>query len=231
MASTDDVEKVSSTRAVDRALELLASVLEGTAGDTLSELARSADLSPSTAYRLLTTLSQHSLVDRDIDGRYRAGMRMKQLAASAFRDDLLYELSGHHLDQLVEETGETASLGVAVGDDEVLYLRQVASTHQVQTIVWTGRTIPQEETALGTVLRGDLDASGYAVSHRPSSDVVAIAVPVFGPRGGIVGAISINAPAYRTEEPDIARFGEALKRHGRALSRALGAPVPTDSSE
>jgi DNA-binding IclR family transcriptional regulator len=225
MTSSDEADKAGSTRAVDRALELLTSVLEGTAGNTLSELARSAALSPSTASRLLGTLTQHELIERDIDGRYRAGVRMKQLAASAFRDDHLYELAGHHLDALVDETGETASLAVPVGEDEVLYLRQVASTHQVQTIVWTGRTIPQNGTALGTVVRGKVGEQGYAVSERPDSDVIAVAVPIRGPRGVILGGMSINAPTYRTTDEEIARFGRALIDHGQQLSRSLGAPA------
>ncbi|HEY0260011.1 MAG TPA: helix-turn-helix domain-containing protein [Lacisediminihabitans sp.] len=224
MTAIDD-DKSGSTRAVDRALHLLTSVLEGDSGNTLSELARSAALSPSTASRLLATLVNHELIQRDLDGRYKAGVRMKQLAASAFREDQLYELSGHHLDQLVEETGETASLAVPVGDDEVLYLRQVASTHQVQTIVWTGRTIPREGTALGSVISGPVGERGYAASQRPDSDVIAVAVPILGRGGSILGGISINAPAYRTTEDDIARFGLALLRHGRELSRSLGAPT------
>ena len=213
----------ASTRAVDRALHLLSSVLEERTGNTLTELARDAELSPSTATRLLATLVQHGLVHRDSVGRYRIGVRMKQLAANAFRGDHLYDLAGHHLDLLVEETGETASLGVPLGADEVLYLRQTASTRQVQTIVWTGRAIPRSSTALGKALDGKLGPGGFAVSRRPGSDVVAVAVPVVAADGHTPGAISINAPSYRTTDEDVERFGAALVHHGVELSRTLGA--------
>ena len=46
----------SPTRAVDRALALLATVCDG-AAPSLSECARVNDLSPSTALRLLRTLT------------------------------------------------------------------------------------------------------------------------------------------------------------------------------
>lgn len=222
----DAPDKAASTRTVDRALQLFTSVLDGEVGDTLSALSRATDLSPSTASRLLSTLAQHGLVRRTEDGRYRAGMRMKQLAAAALRDDPLYDMVGPHLDRLVAETHETASLGTLAGPDEVLYLRQVSSmTHQVQTVVWTGRTIPRTGTALGAALEGRVGPQGYQVSRRADSDVTAVAVPVFGHHGEILGALSINAPVYRTSDDDIARYGNALVRHAQEISNALGAPM------
>ncbi len=221
----DPTVPASSTRTVDRALQLLTTVLEDTTGGTLSELARATDLSASTASRLLGTLAGHGLIRRDVNGRFRAGIRMKQLAATALREEPLYELVGPHLDALVDETGETASLGIAAGDDEVLYLRQVASTHQVQTAVWTGRTIPRRDTALGAALDGATSPRGYVTSRRPDSDVTAVAAPVIGHDGDVLGAISVNAPAYRTTDADVERFGTALVRHALALSTALGAPA------
>ncbi|MFB9183805.1 IclR family transcriptional regulator [Dactylosporangium sucinum] len=216
---------VSSTRTVDRALALLMTLLEGTTNGTLSDLARATGLSPSTASRLLSTLAQHQLIRRDSDGRHWAGSRMKQIAAATLREEPLYELVGPHLHALVEETGETASLGVAAGKDQVLYLRQVASTRQVQTITWTGRTIPRKDTALGAALDGKPTPRGYVTSQRPDSDVTAVAAPIIGHDGTILGAISINAPTYRTSEPDVERFGQALVRHASTLSSSLGAPA------
>jgi DNA-binding IclR family transcriptional regulator len=226
METEEQSSNAVSTRTVDRALVLLTNVLEGAAGDTLSELARATRLSPSTASRLLATLAQHELIQRDDYGHYRPGIRMKQLAATALRGDQLYELSGPHLEHLVTETGETASLGIPLGAEEVLYLRQTASTHQVQTIVWTGRTIPRKGTALGAALDNTSTQTGYLVSQRPDSDVVAVAVPVRQHSGRIIGAISINAPAYRTTPADIERFGAALLSHGLDLSLQLGMPDP-----
>jgi DNA-binding IclR family transcriptional regulator len=215
---------VRSTRAVDRALVLLAAVTEGSTGGTLSELARAAGLSPSTAGRLLSTLAQHQLVRRDEGARYRPGSRMKQLAVATLRDEPLYELAEPHLAALADETGETASLGVAIDDDRVLYLRQVASQRLVQTAMWAGRTIPRAGTALGRALNGDATLPGYVASQR-GDEITAVAAPVFDQTGQIIGAISINAPAYRTTADDIEAFGRALARHAAELSASCGAPT------
>lgn len=229
--SGDDVTdatgtKQATTRAVDRALQLLTAVLMGDTRSTLTSLSRAVDLSPSTASRLLTTLSSHGFVQQRDDGRFVAGPRVKQLAASALRDDPVYEIVGPHLDALAAKTHETASFGIAAGDDEVLYLRQVSSpTQQVQTILWTGRTIPRVGTALGAALDGTVNTEGFVVSTRPGSDVTAVATPVFDHRGVIIGALSLNAPAYRTTAADVDGYGAELVGHSLELADRLGAPV------
>ena len=213
-----------ATRTVERALVLLAAVAEG--GGTLSELARAAALSPSTASRLLSTLDGHEFVRRDPAGRYRPGARLRQLAAAALREDPVYELAGPHLEALAAETGETAHLAVAADRDRVVYLRQVASPNLVQTAGWVGRTIPRRRTALGAALRGEVRDGGFvALSGAVEPDVTSIAAPVYGPDGSVAAAISVLAPTYRTPEARVASCGRALARHAAELSRSLGALV------
>src|SRR4051794_33139024 len=98
----------TGTRTVERALTLLSAVAQG--GGTLSQLARTAELSPSTASRLLGPLAAQEFVRRDEHGRYHAGSRLRQLAAASLRQDPLHELAGPHLAALAAETGETANL-------------------------------------------------------------------------------------------------------------------------
>src|ERR1700744_6095586 len=97
----------TGTRTVERALTLLSAVAHD--GGKLSELARAAALSPSTASRLLATLVGQELVQRDERGRYRAGARLRQLAAATLRTDPVYELAGPHLEALAARTGEAAN--------------------------------------------------------------------------------------------------------------------------
>jgi DNA-binding IclR family transcriptional regulator len=213
----------SGTRTVERALTLLAAVAQD--GGTLSQLARAAELSPSTASRLLATLAAQELVRRDEHGQYHAGARLRQLAAASLRADPLHELAGPHLAALAAETGETANLAVAADRRRVVYLRQVASPKLVQTAAWAGRTIPRRGTALGAALRGEVGASGYAVrSGAVEPEVTSIAAPVFGPDGEIVAALSVLAPTYRVTDRRVTACGRTVARHAGELSRSLGAP-------
>jgi DNA-binding IclR family transcriptional regulator len=210
------------TRTVERALTLLAAVAED--GGTLSQLARAAELSPSTASRLLGTLAQHELVRRDEHGRYLAGRRLRQLAAATLREDPLYELSGPHLEALAQETGETANLAVAADEDQIVYLRQVASRQLVQSAGWAGRTVPRRGTAVGDALRGATGRSGYvARMGAVEPDVTSIAAPVYRADGGIAGSLSVLAPSYRVSRRRIETYGRAVAGHASELSRSLGA--------
>jgi DNA-binding IclR family transcriptional regulator len=216
-------ETAAGTRTVERALTLLAAVAQD--GGTLSQLARAAKLSPSTASRLLATLAGQELVRRDEHGRYHAGLRLRQLAAASLRADPLYELAGPHLVALADETGETANLAVAADPQRVVYLRQVASPKLVQTAAWAGRTIPRRGTALGAALRGAVGERGYvALTGAVEPDVTSIAAPVSGPDGQIAAALSVLAPNYRTSARRVEACGLAVARHAGALSRSLGAP-------
>jgi DNA-binding IclR family transcriptional regulator len=213
----------TGTRTVERALTLLSAVAQD--GGTLSQLARAAELSPSTASRLLATLAAQELVRRDEHGQYHAGARLRQLAAASLRADPLHELAGPHLTALAAETGETANLAVAADDRRVVYLRQVAGPKLVQTAAWAGRTIPRRGTALGAALDGRVEASGYvAQSGAVEPEVTSIAAPVFGPDGEIVAALSVLAPSYRVTARRIEACGRAVARHAAELSRGLGAP-------
>jgi DNA-binding IclR family transcriptional regulator len=211
------------TRTVERALTLLAAVAED--GGTLSELARAAELSPSTASRLLATLAGQELVRRDEHGRYVAGPRLRQLAAATLREDPLYELAGPHLVALADETGETANLAIAADQGQVVYLRQVVGRKLVQSAGWAGRTVPREGTAVGDALCGALNRSGYvARMGAVEPDVSSIAAPVYRADGEIAGALSVLAPSYRVSRRRIDTYGRAVAGHAAELSRSLGAP-------
>jgi DNA-binding IclR family transcriptional regulator len=213
----------TGTRTVERALTLLAAVAQD--GGTLSQLARAAALSPSTASRLLGTLAAQELVRRDEHGSYHAGARLRQLAAASLRADPLYELAGSHLAALAGETGETANLAVAADRRRLVYLRQVASPRLVQTAAWAGRTIPRRGTALGAALAGDVGEHGYtALTGAVEPEVTSIAAPVYGPDGQVVAALSVLAPSYRMTARRISACGREVARHARELSRSLGAP-------
>ena len=206
----------TGTRTVERALTLLAAVAED--GGTLSQLARAAELSPSTASRLLATLAGHELVRRDEYGRYGPGTRLRQLAAVALRSDPVYELAGPHLAELARETGETANLAVPADDRQVVYLRQAAGPKLVQTASWAGRTIPRRGTALGAALRGAVGDGGYvARAGAVEPDVTSIAAPVYGHDG----KIAARAERARAELPGLAGADRRLWPRGRRSRRRV----------
>ncbi len=113
--------------------------------------------------RLLSTLAEHGLVERDADTRgYRLGWQLFALAARV-GDQRLLALATPLLAGLVDRLGERASLSVLRGTD-VFTLHSQASPQAVQTVGWVGRTVPAYCTSSGRALLFD---------HR-RSDLVAL---------------------------------------------------------
>jgi IclR family acetate operon transcriptional repressor len=220
-----------STRAVDRALILLANICE--AGSmNLVESARHADLAPSTALRLLRTLEHTGFIRRDDAGNYRAGSRIIQLGAQALSSESLVDITKATMEDVSAKTGESVYLSVEGHDRTALYIAIVEGTHSVRHTSWVGRTIPLDSSAVGRVLRGSIGDDGYTVAERGvESDVTAVAAPVRS-NHRIVAALSIVVPSYRITDDDVARYGRLLVAETDRISAGLsGAPSRSASKE
>jgi IclR family acetate operon transcriptional repressor len=205
-----------STRTVERALVLLGAVCD--AGSlTLADAAREAELSASTALRLLRTLEGTGFVRRDGLGSYRPGLRVVQLGAQALGHESLVSLAEPVLERLVDGTGESAYLSVPSHDGQGVYLAMREGTHSVRHASWVGRSIPLEGTAVGAVLAGDAGPDGFVVVRNGiEADVTAIAAPV-SPGGRVIAAISVVVPSYRITAAEARRLGRLVATEATAL--------------
>ncbi|WP_026549222.1 IclR family transcriptional regulator [Arthrobacter sp. Br18] len=85
----------------------------------------------------------------------------------------------------------------------------------------TPRTITSRE-ALETEL-AKVTENGYAaVLEEFETGLNAVAVPVRGHRGNIVGAVSLSGPAFRLDEERIAAVLPGLKEAGELISNRMG---------
>jgi DNA-binding IclR family transcriptional regulator len=218
----------SSTRTVDRALSLLGIVCDR-GSVTLADAARDADLSASTALRLLRTLEAQEFIRRDVDGRYTPGARIVQLGALALANESLVSLADAAMDRMVSATGESCYLSVRGAGETALYIAILEGTHSVRHASWVGRTIPLQGSAAGAVLSGASSGTGHVVVKQGvEDDVTAIAAPVvIGSR--VVAALSSVIPSYRLDEELIARIGRLLEREAASIIATPG--VATTAEE
>ncbi len=103
----------SSVQVIDRALGLIKAISESDRPLTAVELAKTVKLNRSTAWRILATLEQHGLVERDTETglRYVLGYFVSDLAARSHHDSLV-RMARSTLLRLAESTGEFISLAV-----------------------------------------------------------------------------------------------------------------------
>ena len=147
MATTANSSTLRTIQAVDRAAALLKTVADSRQPLTVVELASATGLNRSTAWRLLATLDQHGLVERDpVTQRYSVGYAILQMAAGGDYDALVRR-ARPAVERLANETGETASLAVAKRFD-LVYIDQVEPP-QVMSPNWLGRPAPLHATSSG----------------------------------------------------------------------------------
>lgn len=221
----------SPTRAVDRALDLLAEVCtqERT---SLSECARRASLSPSTALRLLRTLEAKAFVTRDADGLFHSGPRLLQLGAASFGRQSLVQLAEPALQRLVAAGGESAYLSVRGPGETAIYVAMVEGTYPIRHTGWVGRAVALRGTAIGQAMLANDLADGYvAQASELEQDVTAIAAPVrrpseFAKDGSVAAVLSVIGPSYRMGVQRQHELGRLVADEARALAEQVGGEVP-----
>lgn len=152
----------SGAQTVERALQVLDVLATSRGGLRLSDLSQEMGLNISTTSRVLGALDRFGYVQRDSDtGRYRLGYRLLQLSQLVLEQSSLPELASPILTQLMEDTGETATLCIRHNDQAIVIarvecanpLRSVAQIGHAGPLYCTGHGkamlayMPEEETA------------------------------------------------------------------------------------
>ena len=131
---------MSSIQSVKRAFQILHTVAQFPSGAPLGEIADLTGLAKSTVSRMLTTLEEVEAVRREPSNTdYWIGPAIAELIA---KPSWLATLAEHHLQQLVDESGETATLSVMDGD-HLLYITQKSDpNNNIQIRDWSGTHFP-----------------------------------------------------------------------------------------
>lgn len=177
-AAAHDESLHDDRAAVDKAISLLAAFGDQAGfGVGVSELARRARLSKSTAYRVLGMLERNGVVERSGTG-YRLGARLHELGRAVYptRHEALRDRLLPYLTDLYEATRQTVHLAVLHGAD-VVYLAKLYGHHSVPAPSRIGGRLPAHCTAVGKALLAyDAEATALALSaplRRLAPDTIA----------------------------------------------------------
>ena len=113
-----------------------------------AELALRLRLHKSTIHRLLVVLEGQRFIRRTIDGRYGLGMKLIEMGSRAVEQLDLGEHAVPFLQQLVDETGETAHICVLSGT-EMVSIANVAGRWTLRMPSTVGRRTQTYCTAVG----------------------------------------------------------------------------------
>lgn len=169
-ASRTHVTRDASRIAVlDRAVELLAGLAQLQRPATLNEAAQLAGLSKATAFRILSTLAEHGLVEQDgQDASYHLGISTLKIA-TAVLDGIEVDAAAKPVMRAISELlNETIVLSVRDGDFRV-NIDAVECTNAIGSSRRVGEPRPLHAGAASRVLlaaMSDAEIEGYVKRHR-----------------------------------------------------------------
>ena len=137
---------------VERALRLMEALLDGPMGAT--GLSAKLGVSKATAFRLARTLEANGYVVQLDDTRYTLGPRCLMLAAWAFGHiDIRRELRWA-IEELHEQTSETAMISVQAGNDSVC-IDSIPSNQPIVSMAAVGEVWPAHTCSAGLAMLAD----------------------------------------------------------------------------
>ncbi|WP_371600234.1 IclR family transcriptional regulator C-terminal domain-containing protein [Streptomyces sp. NBC_00564] len=179
---------------------------------TLSQVARTCDMTRAAARRFLLTLLDLGYVHTD--GRmFRLTPRVLELGYSYLSGFTLPDLAEPHLEQLVAQVRESSSLCVLDGDD-IVYVARVPTSRIMTATITVGTRFPAHVTSVGRVM----------LAHLPDEEIDArLARAELRPLTArtIVSAESLKAELLRVRRQGYAIVDQELEEG----LRSVAAPV------
>lgn len=146
---------MSGIQVIDRAVDLLGALARSEHSASLKILSADTGLHPSTAFRILGSLIEHGLVERNPAGEYRLGTRLLTWGERVHaRIDLRSE-ARPIMEWLRDQIGETVNLTLREGD-EVVYIERATAKQAIRVEQVIGSRAPLHVTAVGKLMLGEL---------------------------------------------------------------------------
>jgi DNA-binding IclR family transcriptional regulator len=221
-------EQQSSTRSIDRALEILECFLNGEGRFTLSELSQHTGLSATTVLRILGALTSKGFIEKDeITKTYVLGYKVSQLSkvANHSNETVLKNVSMPFMMDLLDKYNEDVRLFVEDGPNK-LCIMSLESTRSLRHIMKVGDRHELIKGAAGKIILCHMDrekrkplliesnideellemikSKGYAVSIGEKEEgIVGIAAPILDWNNHLVACLSLSGPSIRFVNEEI----------------------------
>jgi DNA-binding IclR family transcriptional regulator len=164
---TENKEARGSIQVIDRMMSLIDTLASEPEPLGLKQLALGTGLHPSTAHRILATLSNSGFIERTDAGAYRLGIRLLELGNLVKSRISLRETAMAAMLRLHAQTGESINLGMRNGDEIVYVERTSSGRSAVRVVHIVGARAPLHVTATGKLFLAEEDAeSNRAYAER-----------------------------------------------------------------
>lgn len=215
-----------SVQSVVKAIDLLESLAQEGGNPSVQSLMKKLDLSRNKLFRLLATLEEKGLVEKNPEnGAYILGVKAFAMAQHIMKNASVIRLAHPIMEQLAHKLDEAIYFTVMNNDDDVLFLDMVDCFQQIKAADVVGKTFPFFSTAAGKVMKAvsaidifsraskrraipnpkelqieldEIRRKGVAVDFGGVGDgICTVAVVIRDYAGKVVGALTLLAPAFR----------------------------------
>lgn len=203
----------NTIQSLENALDVL-DILAISDGLTLTEISKNLSRSPSSIYRVLNTFERRGIVESDPTTQaWHIGSAAFRLGSSFLRRSGIVERSRPILRKLMEETSETANLGIA-RSGTVLFVSQVETHETIRAFFAPGTQSPMHASGIGKALlsrytpeRLDAFLRNYPLKRFTAHSIT-------------------DEKTFRAELQDIRTRGFALDNEERTVGmRCVAAPI------
>jgi DNA-binding IclR family transcriptional regulator len=178
---------------------------------TLTELARRAGLTLSTAQRRAAELTAWGALERTAAGRYRVGLRLWEVGSLAPRGLALREVALPFMEDLYVVSRENVQLAVREGI-EAVFVERIAGRSAVRVLTRVGGRFALHATGVGLVLLADAPPAVL-------DEAIQVGLLAYTPN-------TITDPAVlRRTLADVRRDGYAISR-GAVTADAVSVAAP-----
>lgn len=147
--------KKTSIQVLERAVSLLDAIAdEREELVSLKVLSAETGLHPSTAFRILASLTDVGFVRRTESGKYSLGIKLRQLGCRVRASADLGSEAKPIMDWLRDKVGETVNLTVRESD-EMVYIDRSTVTRMMRVEQVIGSRAPLHVTAVGKLMLGE----------------------------------------------------------------------------
>ena len=214
---------------------------------SVQDIYNETDLPSSTIYRLLYTLENFDLVERNEEKKeFRLGYTWLQLGMKMYHHTNIREKAHPLLEELAINVRETAYLNIPKLNNSII-IDRVDSPKNVRIIDMIGEKIPYPIGAANKVLLAfsekemhagflkninDLERieqlniikdKGYSISYgEKTKGTVSVAAPVFDLNKEPIAAISAECFEYDTDTEKLESIAKEVTRAAHLLSQELG---------
>ena len=142
-----------TVQSVHKAFELLESLAEHQDISSLAQLAEKVGLSRNKAFRLLSTLCEKGLVEREnMHGTYHLGVSSVTLAQKFLMNSSVVNHTHPIMEDLARKHDEAVYMTV-IKNDKVLFVDMVDCEQQIKAASLVGKSYPFFTTAAGKVMK------------------------------------------------------------------------------